>query len=109
MALYQSPIPVHAYSNILYSEMVLQLCGGSGDRLEEVEGRLQEAVALLKARHTWLNSGSRLHFGVVYGRNVVMVMDSCATEHAQLKPFLDVACDVIREQFIHVEKFTVVR
>ena len=38
-----------------------------------------------------------------------MVMDSCATEHAQLKPFLDVACDVIREQFIHLEKFTVIR
>lgn len=89
--------------------MLLQLCGGSGDRLEEVEGRLQEAVALLKARHTWLNSGSRLHFGVVYGRHVVMVMDSCATEHAQLKPFLDVACNVIREQFIHIEKFTVIR
>ena len=89
--------------------MLLQLCGGSGDRLEEVEGRLQEAVALLKARHTWLNSGSRLHFGVVYGQNVVMVIDSCATEHAPLKPFLDRACDVIREQFIHVEKFTVIR
>ena len=85
------------------------MCGGGVERLEEVEGRLQEAVALLKARHTWLNSASRLHFGVVCGRNVVMVMDSCATEHAQLKSFLDIACDVIREQFIHVEKFTVIR
>ena len=97
---------------IIYSHAppcLLQLCGGSGDRLEEVEERLQGVVAMLKARHTWLNSGSRLHCGVVYGQRVVMVMDSCATEHAQLKPFLDVACDVIREQFIHVEKFTVIR
>ena len=79
------------------------------DRLEKVEGRLQEAVAMLKTRHTWLNSGSRLNFGVVYGQRVAMVMDSCATEHAKLKPFLDIACDAIREQFIHVEKFTVIR
>lgn len=87
----------------------MQLCGGSGGRLEEAERQLQEAVALLKARHTWLNSGSRLHFGVVYGQRVVMVMDSCVTEHAQLKPFLDIACDVLNDQFIHVEKFTVMR
>ena len=64
---------------------------------------------MLKARHTWLNTESRLQFGVLYGQRVVMVMDSCTTEHAQLKPFLDVACDVIKEQFIHVEKFTVIR
>ena len=74
-----------------------------------MERRLQEVVALLKARHTWLNTGSRLHFGVVYGQQVVMVMDSCATERAQLKPFLDVACDVLRDQFVHVDKFTVMR
>ena len=77
--------------------------------MEEAERRLQEAVAMLKARHTWLNTGSRLHFGVLYGQQVVMVMDNCATEHSQLKPFMDVACDVLRDQFSHVEKFTVIR
>lgn len=87
----------------------MQLCGGSGNRLEEVERRLQEAVGLLKARHTWLNTGSRLNFGVVYGQRVVMVMDSCTTEHAQLEPFLDAACDVLRDQFSHVDKFTLIR
>ena len=87
----------------------LQLCGGSGDKLEEMERRLQEVVGLLKARHTWLNTGSRLNFGVVCGQRVVMVMDSCATERAQLQPFLDVACDVLRDQISHVEKFTIIR
>lgn len=78
-------------------------------RLEETEARLQEAVVMLKARHAWLNTGSRLYFGVLYGERVVMVMDSCATEQSQLQPFLDVACDVLRDQFSHIEKFTVIR
>ena len=92
-----------------FIDSLIQLCGASGGKLEEVERRLQEVVSMLKARHTWLNSGSRLHFGMVYGQHVVMVMDSCVTEHAQLKPFLDVACDVLRDQLTHVKKFTVIR
>lgn len=51
---------------------------------------------------------SRLYFGVIYEKKVVVVLDTCATEHAQLKPFLDVAISVIKEQLIRVDEFNLI-
>lgn len=42
---------------------------------------------------------------MVYEKKVVVVLDTCATEQAQLKPFLDVAISVINEQLIRVDEF----
>lgn len=52
---------------------------------------------------------SRLSFGVVYERKVVLLLDSCTTEHAQLQPFLNVAVDVTKEQLSRVEQFNIIR
>lgn len=52
---------------------------------------------------------SRSTFGVIYERKVVVMMDTCATEHAQLKPFLEVLVSTIREQLVHVEEFNLIR
>lgn len=52
---------------------------------------------------------SRLSFGVIYERKVVLLLDSCATEHDQLRPFLDVAAAVTREQLGRVDEFNMIR
>lgn len=36
-------------------------------------------------------------------------MDTCATEHAQLKPLLDVLISVIKEQLVRVDTFNLIR
>ena len=52
---------------------------------------------------------SRLYFGVIYEKKVVVVLDTCAAETSQLKPFLDVAISVIKEQLIRVDEFNLIR
>lgn len=51
---------------------------------------------------------SRLSFGVIYERKVVVLADTCATEHAQLKPFLDVLVSVTNEQLSRVDEFNLI-
>lgn len=46
---------------------------------------------------------------MVYGKKIVIVLDTCATEHDQLKPFLDMAVSVINEQLIRVDEFNLLR
>ena len=36
------------------------------------------------------------------------MLDSCATEHAQLRPFLDVAISVAKEQMVRMEQFNII-
>ena len=38
----------------------------------------------------------------------MIVVDACITEHAQLKPFLEVLISIIKEQLIHVEQFNII-
>ena len=52
---------------------------------------------------------SRLTFGTLCGRDVVMVIDIDGSEHAQLKSLLDVASSVIKEQVVHIDRFNVLR
>lgn len=57
----------------------------------------------------WSVFYSRSSFGVIYEKKVVVLLDTCTTEHAQLKPFLDVAVSVINEQLIRVAEFNLLR
>ena len=45
---------------------------------------------------------------MIYEKRVVVVLDTCSTEHAQLKPFLDIAVSVISEQLSRVEQFNLI-
>ena len=36
-------------------------------------------------------------------------MDTCATENAPLKSFLDVVVSTVREQLVHVDEFNIIR
>lgn len=46
---------------------------------------------------------------MVYGKKVVLVIDSCATQQEQLKPLLEVASNVAKEQLSNSEKFNIIR
>ena len=46
---------------------------------------------------------------MIHERKVVVVLDSCATEHAQLNSFLDVAVAATKEQLCRVESFNLIR
>ncbi len=52
---------------------------------------------------------SRLPFGVVSGRRVVMVIDCYGAEPAWLSSLVQVATSVVQEQFIHLESFNIIR
>lgn len=45
---------------------------------------------------------------MIYERKVVVVLDTCTTEHAQLKAFLDVSVTVINEQLSRVGEFNII-
>ena len=45
---------------------------------------------------------------MIYEKKVVVVLDTCTTEHAQLKAFLDVAVAVINEQLSRVDEFNII-
>jgi ABC-type branched-subunit amino acid transport system substrate-binding protein len=49
-----------------------------------------------------------LKFGVIYEKKVVVLLDTCATDHVQLKPFLDVAVLAVTEQLIRVDEFNLI-
>ncbi len=50
-----------------------------------------------------------MQFGVVSGRHAVMVIDYYGTEQARLSSLIEVAASVIKEQFIHLDQFNVIR
>ena len=52
---------------------------------------------------------SRLSSGVIYGRKIVILMDTCVSEHVQLEPFLDVLTSTIQDQLSHVDEFNLIR
>ena len=82
--------------------------GSSGvAQLGEVRSSSLAAFISLDQHHC-VHSGSRLSFGVVYEKRVVMVIDSSASERAELKAFLRVATSVIREQLCHADSFNII-
>lgn len=86
----------------------VQVCA-KASQLSAVEDQLRQLVKLLKDRLEWLNTNSRLAFGVLSHSNVVVVLDSSATDPAQLLPFIRVAQAAVREQIAHIHGFNIIR
>ena len=95
--------------------------------METEERKLQNLIHQLQARLEWLNTNryhvicshfiilsvtytfSRLLFGVVVHKQVVLVLDSTMCDSTRLQPFLLAATSVIEEQLSSTNMFTVIR
>ncbi|XP_068124266.1 von Willebrand factor A domain-containing protein 3B isoform X2 [Hyperolius riggenbachi] len=100
------------YSNGLFRQYnsngkIYNLTAKKEEVLQKTDSIL-EAIALYNQRLDWLRSSSRLVFGVIQEKSIVIILDLNTMSKVQYDLCRDAICLVIREQVAQVSKFNLI-
>lgn len=100
------------YSNGLFPQYnsngkIYNLTAKKEELVQKAES-LAEVIGLYNQRLDWLNSSSRLVFGVIQEQSIVIILDLNTVSKVQYDLCRDAICLVIREQVAQISKFNLI-
>ncbi|KAM5180643.1 von Willebrand factor A domain-containing protein 3B [Mantella aurantiaca] len=100
------------YSNGLFRQYntngkIYNLTAKKEEVVQKVES-LTEVIGVYNERLHWLNSSSRLVFGVIQEQSVAIILDLSTVSKVQYDLCRDAICLVIREQVAQISKFNLI-
>ena len=79
------------------------------NKLIEYSERLKDVINTYRKRLQWLNSDSRRICGLIYERNIVIVLDCKQTDPKLFDQFRNSVIKTLREQISKLSKFNLIR